>query len=75
MASFCLQITRMLYGNIAVSFLWKVTDAKNFAVLLHKLDMRCLVKLLYDVNSNKFCHSTYHGKQSQPFSLRKGGIF
>ena len=38
MTSFCLQITRMLYGNIVVSHLWKVADAKNFAALLHRAE-------------------------------------
>ena len=38
----------MLCGHIAVSYLRKVTDAKNFAALLHKLSTRCLVNL-YDV--------------------------
>ena len=31
MTSFCLQTGMILYRNIAVSYLWKVTDAKNFA--------------------------------------------
>ena len=48
MTSCCLQITWILYGNIAVFCLWKVAHAKNFAALLHKLNMRCLVNL-YDV--------------------------
>ena len=39
---------RILYKNRAVFCLWKVMHAKNFAALLHKLNMRCLVKL-YDV--------------------------
>ena len=48
MKSFCLHITWILYRNIAVFCLWKVVHAKNFAALLHKLNMRCLVNL-YDV--------------------------
>ena len=48
MTSFCLQMTIILYGNIDVSFFCKVTDAKNFAALIHKFNMRCLVSL-YDI--------------------------
>ena len=47
--SFCLQVTRLLYGNTAVSYLRKATDAKNFAAFLHKLTKRCLMNSYYDV--------------------------
>ena len=48
MTSFCLQITRRLYGNIAASYVWKVTVAKNFAALLRKLNTSFFVNF-YDV--------------------------
>ena len=69
MKSFCLHITWNLYGFIAVFCLWKVVHAKNFAALLHKLNMRCLVNL-YDVRKEMlfeatFFYSLYLWKHSQ----------
>ena len=37
MTSFCLQITRLVYGNIGVSDLWKVTVAGNILPELKKV--------------------------------------
>ena len=48
MTSFFLQTTWILYRNIAASYLWKVTDANNFAASLHKSSASCLVNL-YDI--------------------------
>ena len=67
------DITRILYGNITVFCLWKVIQAKNFAALLHKLGMRCLVNL-YDVQKGMlfettFFYSIYLWKHSQPCIL------
>ena len=45
MTSFCLQITWILYGNIAVFCLLKAMHPKNLAALLHKLNLRSLVNL------------------------------
>ena len=33
----------LYWGNVAVSYLWKVKDVKNFEDLLHKLNMICLL--------------------------------
>ena len=46
MTLFCLQMT------------WKVMHAKNFAALLHKLNMRCLVNL-YDVQKGRLFETTF----------------
>ena len=69
MTSFCLQITWILHGNIAVFCLWKVMHVKNFATSLHKINMRCLVNL-YDVQKGMlfettFFYSNYLWKHSQ----------
>ena len=69
MTSFCLQITWILYGNIAVFCLWKAMHAKNLAALPHKLNLRCLVNL-YDVQKGMlfetaFFDSIYLWKHSQ----------
>ena len=58
MTSPCLQITWILYGNIAVFCLWKVMHAKNFAALLHKLNMRCLVNS-YDVQKRMLVETSF----------------
>ena len=73
MTSFCLQITLILYGNIAVFCLWKAMHAKNLAALLHKLTLRCLVKL-YDVKKGMLFETTFFirfifGSISQPCIL------
>ena len=43
MTSLCLQTIRIMYENIAVSYLWKVTDGKKLAAELHKLKVSCLM--------------------------------
>ena len=45
MTSFCLQITKIPLRNIAVTYLGKFTDSKNFAALPHKLNMSNLANL------------------------------
>ena len=73
MTSLCLQNTRTKYGNIAVSYHWKVTYVKRSIAMIHKLYTRCPVNL-YDnqkrhANSNQFSYSIHLWKHCQPWKL------
>ena len=45
---FWLQTTMILYGNVVVSYLRKVANAKKFAAYLQKLSTSCLMNF-YDI--------------------------
>ena len=46
MKSFCLQIARILYGNIIVSYLWKVTVVGDILIEQQKYTIYTLFRLL-----------------------------
>ena len=45
MISFCLQISRMMYGKTAVSYFLKDKVARDIAAELHNWNMNSLVNL------------------------------